>query len=257
LPSCAVTASRAQPRPHLRQRIGRQREVHEDRIHLVDGDDAYRVGRPDHVADVDQARAGAAVERRGDLGVVELGARHVDRSLIGFDGGIELRHQGTRGVGLLLAHRVGGDELAEAVKIEPRVVELGFVACLVRLRLGERGLERARIELHHDVAGPHVLAFAEIDLHDLAVDARLDQHAVVGLHGADAGQIDRDVLALGRHRRHRHRGRGRLRSRGLCQEWNRAAPGAEIERDPRSKDRNPNEYPVSHRVSYDYNGGAC
>ena len=44
----------------------------------------------DDIAGIDQAHAHAAVARRGDGGVVELGLRGLDRRLVGGDRGLEL-----------------------------------------------------------------------------------------------------------------------------------------------------------------------
>src|SRR5207344_3174081 len=74
--------------------------------------------------------------------------------------------------------------------------EQGLVTGLVRFRLLEKGLVRSRIDLRQQLAGSHVLAFAESDLLYLAVDPNLDRHGVVGLHGAEADAIDRKVLGL-------------------------------------------------------------
>jgi hypothetical protein len=40
-----------------------------------------------------------------------------------------------------------------------------------------------------------ILAFGKMDLHDLPVDPRLDEHAVERLHDSKAGEKDRDVGA--------------------------------------------------------------
>ena len=49
--------------PNRRQGIGWKRERDEDRVELIDDDDAAGIGRLDHVAGVDQAGSGAPVER--------------------------------------------------------------------------------------------------------------------------------------------------------------------------------------------------
>ena len=57
------------------------------------------------IADIDLPDAGAAGDRRDDLGVVEDGARIVDRALIGLHLRFELRDQRALRVGLLRASR--------------------------------------------------------------------------------------------------------------------------------------------------------
>ena len=176
-------------------------------MHLIDGDYAGRVGGADHVADIDQPGAGATVDGRADLGVVQLRARHVDRRPVGFDGGIELGHESAGGVGLLFAHCVGGDEPGQAIEIEASIFKLCLVLELVRLRLAQRRLIGARVDFHQHVAGRDILSLREVDLDDLAVDTRLHEHAVVGLYRAEAGEVDRHVVTLRRLGRNRY-GRG-------------------------------------------------
>ncbi len=151
-------------------------------------------------------------KRRADAAVVELDLGAVDRGLVGLDARLELLHQGARRVQLLGADCAGRGEAGEAVQVEARVFEQRLVPELVRLRLVERRLVGLRIDFDQHVAGADVLAFGEIDLLDLAVDPRLDEHAVQGLHGPEAGEEDRNVGAA-------HLA---LRSR----EWRRAVRGA-------------------------------
>src|SRR5262249_39512662 len=84
-----------------------------------------------------------------------------------------------------------------ALKIELRGVQLRLVLLLGGLRLLERVLERARIDLKQRVAGLHLLAFAEEHLGDLAIDPRLDGHGVERLHAAEPFDIDRHVAGVG------------------------------------------------------------
>ena len=95
-------------------------------------------------------------------------------------------------------------EVGGALEVALGVLELRLVLRLLRLRLVERGLERARVDLRQQVARLHVLALGERDLHQLPVDARADRHGVVGLDRADAVEPDRHVLPLGGRHRHRH-----------------------------------------------------
>ena len=89
-----------------------------------------------------------------------------------------------------------------AVEVQFGADQLRLVARLGRGGFVERGLEGPRIDLEQRVAGLDVLAFLEGDLDDLAVDARLDDGHVVGLHRADAAHVDRHVLLLGDRRGH-------------------------------------------------------
>jgi hypothetical protein len=71
----------------------------------------------------------------------------------------------------------------------------------------ESGLERLGVDLEEEVAGMDELAFLEGDLDDLAVDAGLHDHRLVGLHRADAAHDDGHVLLLGDARCDRNRRR--------------------------------------------------
>ena len=100
--------------------------------------------------------------------------------------------------------------------------ELRFVLLLVGLSLLDHRLIGPRVDLEQDVAGFDVLALGEGHTGDLAVHPRFHGHIHVGLDGAQAGDEDRQVLALGGAERHRHR----LRARAL--RILRAAAGEEM-----------------------------
>ncbi len=88
---------------HGGQLLFRQREDDADGLYLGDHHDAGgRRGMHD-VARIDQADAGAAVDRRHDSRVVELRARIVDDSLVDFDLGGDLLDQRVLRVDRLLA----------------------------------------------------------------------------------------------------------------------------------------------------------
>ena len=72
--------------------------------------------------------------------------------------------------------------------------KLCFVLRLPGFGLVERRLELARVDLGKDVALFDVLAFLKQHVLQLAVDLRMDADRKGGLHGAEPGEIDRDVL---------------------------------------------------------------
>ena len=181
----------------------------------------------DDVADVDLAQPDTPGDRRLDGGVVELGLRVGDRGVVGRDLRGQLRDGGALGVGLLPRGEFA--ELGEALQVEIGVGEIGLVLRLLGLGLVERRLERPRIDLDQQIALLDELAFLEGDLDDLAVDAGADQHGVEALHGAEAGQIDREIGLLDRRDLDRDGGTGRaplLRGRlgGVCSPPYRCQP---------------------------------
>src|ERR1700688_97529 len=64
-----------------------------------------------------------------------------------------------------------------------------------------------------------LLPFAEIELEDLPVDATANKHAVVGLHGSEARQQYRHVLALSFRGHHGNGGGGALARRSLARRY--------------------------------------
>ena len=64
---------------------------------------------------------------------------------------------------------------------------------LLRDRLIERRLIRARIDLDENVAFLDHLALFEVDLGDLAIDAAAHDNGLVRLHDAEPVQIDWEI----------------------------------------------------------------
>ncbi len=98
---------------------------------LGDHHDARRVGRMHDVALIDQPETGAAVDRRLDRRVVELGLRIVDRRLIALDQRLGLRDQGVLGVDLLVGSEVFLRQIQEACQIELGILERGDILRLL------------------------------------------------------------------------------------------------------------------------------
>ncbi len=118
-----------------------------------------------------------------------------------------MRDRGALGVGLLARGEFA--ELCVALQVEIGVGEIGLILRLLGLGLIERCLERARVDLDQRIAFLDELAFPEVDLVDLAVDAGAHQHGIEALHGAEPGQIDRKIGLLDRGDLDRDRGAGR------------------------------------------------
>ena len=74
------------------------------------------------------------------------------------------------------------------------LLELGLVLADLRFDLGELRLQGAGIELEQQVAFLDQRAFLDIDLHDLAVEARLELDRGNRLHRADGFDDDRHRL---------------------------------------------------------------
>jgi hypothetical protein len=127
------------------------------------------------------------------------------------------------------------------------VIQQRLILELVGLRLRERSLERRRVDLDQNVAGMNVLALGKVDLDDLAVDPRAHQHAVQGLHGADPGELDRDIGALDLAGHDRNGGRRGTRS-GRRRGGPRSAAKAEIGRPTADDERQHNQPPSAHFV---------
>ena len=178
------------------------------------------------VAHIDQARAHATADGRGDLGEAELHLGIGDLCLVGLQRGFELGHERALGFELLVRGRVLRHQRGVALQVGARIAHLGTVARLLRLGLRQLRLQRARVELRQQLSGLHVLAFAEADLVELAVDARLDRHALGRGHAAHAAQVQRHGLRLGPHRTHQHRrGGARRRFVGLRRPGKKAQRG--------------------------------
>src|SRR6516225_11738436 len=126
------------------------------------------------VADIKLAEADHAVDRRGYRRIIELGLSSLDGGLIGVDGRF-----GRIDLGLLQIDVLLGLETLERQGLKSRQVllrcdQLRFVLALFCDRLVERGFEWRRIDLGERVALMHLLALAEIDRDDLAVDLSAD-----------------------------------------------------------------------------------
>ena len=135
----------------------RHGEDDRDRFQLRDDDDAARIGGVDDVADIDQPKSRASVDRRFDLRVIELRLRALDRGLIGLDGRVELPGLSFRSVEILFIDHLFFQQIGVARERRLRVGELGLVLAFLADRLIKRFLKRARIDLRQQVTGFDVL----------------------------------------------------------------------------------------------------
>ena len=143
---------------HLERRFGllfadlvgillRQREADENRLQLRDGDQSRRIGRPHHVAGIDQLGAEPAVDRRADVGKAEINPGILDLRLVGLDPGLQLRHQRLLLVIGLARFDALRHQLSPAHQVLLGARQLRLVLLLGRVGLVDRRLERPRIDL--------------------------------------------------------------------------------------------------------------
>ena len=170
-----------------------------DRIDLVDGGEHARRGvvADAHVgAGLARDRADAARHRRADLGVAELGQRcsgaSPRRTRAAPRAAFSVGRRWCRACTTVPAPLVS----RSSARAESR---LACSTCAWSLRIcasiwASCAFERARIELEQQVAFLDQRALLDIDLHDLAVEARLDLDRGDRLHRADRLDDDRHRL---------------------------------------------------------------
>ncbi len=170
----------------------------------------------DDVADIEQADAGDAVERRDQRGIAQLRLGIVDGRLVSLDRVLQLRHRRLLAGQLLLRGKSLAGQRFIPIEIGLRIGEMGLVAAQRRLCLIELRLIGARIDLGEQIAGLDRLAFLEVDAYQQPRDLAADRRRVQRRHRAEAGQDDRHVVTLdggcddGNRRERRRRRRRRL-----------------------------------------------
>lgn len=106
----------------------------------------------------------------------------VDRRLIALDPRDEFIDRRLLRVEPLTRNRILLGEAGVARQVDLRVLETRLVLRLLRNRLIERRLIRARVDLNKNIALLDHLAPLEVDLDDLAIDAAAHQNGLVRLH---------------------------------------------------------------------------
>ena len=189
------------------------REHHRDRLELRDDDQAVRIARVDHVADVEQAEPDPSADGGGDASVLELEAGGVDQRLVHPDRALELADRRALVVDLLLGDELPREQLAVASEVDLRVLELRLVARELALGLRQLRREGPGVDLGEEVSLVHELALLEGHPDQLAVDAALHRDGVEGEHRAEPGQVHRHVAFSRRRRHHGHARADRLAGR--------------------------------------------
>ncbi len=178
-------------------------EHHGNRLRLRNADQAGAVAGMHHIAQIDLFETQATADRRADFGVRELQLGVVDLGLIGLYRSHQLARQGILGLHLLLGNGILGQQVFIARQVQLRVAQLRHIARQLTLRLRQRNLITARIDLGQQGASAHGLAFFEMDGFEFAIDTRAYRRGVQGCNIADGRQNHPHVLAFGRHHRHR------------------------------------------------------
>jgi len=163
-----------------------------------------------HVAGIDEADAGPAVERRGDARIAELKFCVVDCGLVRQQRRLQLSDQVLLRVVGLACREAAIDQRSRTRKVAIGSVELGKVARLRGLGLPQQYLEGPRIDLHEKIADPHILPLAKQHLLQLAVDTGFDRDGIVGLHRPDTAHVNRKIATRGLGHRHGSRRQCRL-----------------------------------------------
>ena len=189
---------------HVQVLLG-QGEHDVDRVQLGQRDD--RAGGGHHVARVDRADAGQAVNRRADLGVIELDLGIAHRGLVGRHRRLVLGHGVLLGDLVDLGHVLAVLRILRALVVAARGGKQRLVLLAPGNRLVIVGLEGARVDARQHLALLHRLPLGELDAEQPPRDLRQHRHRVERLHRAQRSQVHRHVLLDHRHHGHRHRRR--------------------------------------------------
>jgi hypothetical protein len=176
----------------------RSRDVHVDGVELLHGREQGRLRLLDVGALGHRGAADPPRHRRGHHRVAQVDLGGLDRGAAGGDVGLGRLQLGDGVVVILLAHRVLGDELGVALRLQARRRDGRLGARELRLRGVERGLVRRGVDDEEPLPLLHVAALREEPLLDDAVHARA--HLRDAIRGGAARQLLRE-----RHRRRRER----------------------------------------------------
>ena len=204
---------------HLQQALLPDAEVRIHRIGLVDGGEQRRV-RGDHAADADQRAAHDTVDGRADLGVVEVELGRLHRRLRGLHQALSRGVGGDRRVELSLAQGVDRGQRARTGQITCRLRFCRMRLGKPRLRLGECGDVRLRIDFEQHFAVLHRRALARCLAEENSRHLRADLDGVRGLELRRILLRERGGARLHGQRRHRLR---RRRPGGLAPAGRRGA----------------------------------
>jgi hypothetical protein len=155
----------------------RHRECHVDRPQLRNRDQRRcggQLGRLDEISLLEGDRSGPAADRRRDRRVGQVDAGVFDGRFARADGGFKHRQGGLHVLELLRRRRAS----KACSAAQPQASRAGArpIALERRLALSELRSQRMLIEREENVSLLDLLAFLEMNLLNLPVDARLDDH---------------------------------------------------------------------------------
>jgi hypothetical protein len=149
------------------------------------------------------------------LGIVETEPGRIDLRLVRLDRRLNLPDQCVLLIVILLRLDAFWQQRGSALKIGLGADKLGLIFVQRGGRLSKDGLKRASIDLEEKIARLYVLAFGEVDAHNLTIDAARDGDRVKGLHRADRTLVYRYILCGGDPEGYRNCRRGCRRSDSL------------------------------------------
>ena len=137
-------------------------------------------------------------------GVVQVEARARDLRLAGLDGAVQLADLRFLADHLLRRDQLFLLQLLVALEVGLGVAQPGLVLFERALGLRQLHLIGPRVDLGQHLALRHALAFGEVHLDQLAVEARAHRHGVDRRHRAQRPQVDVEVLPRRRDDPDRH-----------------------------------------------------
>ncbi|OIQ74046.1 hypothetical protein GALL_443110 [mine drainage metagenome] len=127
------------------------------------------------------------------------------RCPVGFDGALVLRDECDLGIQRLARHGILRRQALVAGQIDLSAFQHGFVARELPLGLRQGGFIRPRIDLREQIALLDLVAFLEVDLHQIAADLGSDGHGRQRSHRAEGVEVDPDIALADNLRNNGHR----------------------------------------------------
>src|ERR1700722_7064095 len=173
--------------------VFREREQHADRLQLRDHDETVGVAGRHVVALVHQAQTDTAVQRRNDAAILQVYLGGLDSRAVGFDRALILRDQRDLRIQCLTRHGVLRCQTLVAGQIDLGALQQRFITRQIAVRLGQGSLVWPRSDLREQVALLDVIAFLEIDLHQVTADLGPDGHGRERGYRTEGVEVDPDI----------------------------------------------------------------